>query len=98
MPEYDFRAPDGSIRTAVFAMKDAPSIGSTVEIDGVPCVRLPSDSQLNTNPLSKRYPVESRVLPRNIPGCKKSPRGLPIIQNREHERRIAGTYGFIRED
>lgn len=98
MPEYPFRTPDGTITHRLYAMKDAPSIGDTVTIDGQPCVRVASDCLVNSDPVSKRYPVESVSLPRNIPECKRrSPRGRPIIENAAHHKRICEVYGLVKE-
>ena len=96
MPEYDFRAPDGSIKTAVFSMKDAPSIGATVELDGVPCVRLPSNHQANTNLLKDRYPCVSRALPKWAPGFKHDSAGRPILQNSKSVDRFCKQNGYMR--
>lgn len=43
MPTYQFQAPDGSIKEQDFAFGKAPPLGETLEIDGVPCVRVISE-------------------------------------------------------
>lgn len=97
MPEYPFRTPAGEVIHRVFAMKDAPSIGDTVEINGQPCVRLASDCQVNGDPLSGRYPHESfsvSAAEARKRGLKFSPRGVPVFQNASQERGFASEYGY----
>jgi len=42
MPLYEFRAPDGSVVEEFYRPSEAPRIGETVMIGGLPHVRIPS--------------------------------------------------------
>ena len=94
MPEYDFRdLKTGSVVTLVMRMAQAVPIGQTIRHKGRRLMRLPSDHQLNTDPVSGRYPVVSSSLPRWLPGCEhiKTPGkhyGKPIIRNKSHDKAI----------
>lgn len=97
MPEYPFRKPDGSIVTRVMSMRDAPSIGDALTIDGEPCVRLASDFVVNGDPLSKRYPHESFQVSHEdakAAGLKFSARGVPVFKNAGQERSFASRFGY----
>ncbi len=97
MPEYPFRAPDGSTVHAFYTMQDAPCIGDTVVIDGKPCVRLASDCVVNGDPLSGRYPHESftiSTVEAKRAGLKFSGRGVPVFQNKWQERDFAKQRGL----
>ncbi len=101
MPEYQFQDLDtGEEVLALFPMADAPPIGSLVSLAGRRLRRLVSDCQINSDPVSGRYPIKSNTLPRWLPGCehvqKGKERGKPIIQNREHEARVMGEQGFFK--
>ena len=82
-----------------FPMGKAPRIGDEVEHEGRTLRRIVrSESlQINGDPVSGRYPVESRSIPRGIKGCKRSKRGLPIIENKKHADRICKEQGLIKE-
>lgn len=64
MPEYDFEGPNGEHLIRYYAMGEAPSIGQTVEIDGVPCMRVLSPLQMRVT-ADRRF--VSHSLPRNHP-------------------------------
>ena len=103
MPEYQFEDVEtGEEALAFFPMADAPTIGAVVEVDGRRLRRRFSDCQINSDPVSGRYPIASRTLPRWLPGCEhthKGPKGSlgrPIIRNKEHEKRICGEHGFFK--
>lgn len=97
MPEYPFRNPDGATVYRFFSMNEAPTIGDTVDIDGVPCVRLASDCVVNGDPLSGRYPHESYQISHadaKQAGLKFSDRGVPVFQNAKQERSFASRFGY----
>ena len=97
MPEYPFQLPDGQIIHRVYSMKDAPSIGTVIDIDGQPCKRIASDCIIDGDPLSKRYPHVSYTLPRSI-DAKDAPqrdrRGHVICKDHAHEKMLAEKYGY----
>lgn len=94
MPEYPFRKPDGSTITAVYPMRDAPSIGSTVEINGEPCVRLASDFLVNGNSLQTQFPIVDRSLP-PIPECKQNGKGYNVIESAKQMDTICKKYDRV---
>lgn len=101
LPEYQFEDVETGDRVlAPFSMADAPSIGDIVSVAGRRLRRLFSDCQVNSDPVSGRYPIKSSTLPRWLPGCEHAQhgkeRGKPIIQNREHEARIMGEQGYFK--
>ena len=102
MPEYQFEdLATGEQVLALFSMADAPSIGTLLTLDGRRVRRLFSDCQINSDPVSGRYPIKSNTLPRWMPGCEHiqtgKERGKPIIQNKQHELRVMGENGFFKE-
>lgn len=94
MPEYAMQSPSGEVRDFFYPMREAPSIGETVEIDGQTWTRLPSAAHIGVEPARSRYPIESISLPPTVPGCKISKNGRPIIRSQEHARQIADTHGL----
>lgn len=62
--------------------------------------RVYGNCQLNTDPVTKRWGFESRTLPRTLPDslAEKSPRGLPIVRNKEHAKQLAEYTGMVMED
>jgi len=99
MPDYEFKAPDGTVKTKFFPISRAPALGSTVEIDGQPCVRIISPSiVVDGNPLSTRYPVVSRFLKKGHPDCPQDPKtGRAIITSKNHEDYICKKYGYAKD-
>ena len=100
MPEYPFESPTGQIVHRVYSMASVPSIGDTIDIDGVPHRRVASDFVVDGNPLSSRYPVESLTLSRAIPlsdAPKRGYRGRVIIESRDHEKRLCEKYGYVAD-
>jgi hypothetical protein len=98
MPSYSFiDESTGESCELVFAMKDAPSIGTTVEVDGKQFVRVVSDYQVDPGTNRSQYPYVSSSLPRRLDGCKTDRQGKPIIESRRHERNVMAQHGYEKE-
>jgi hypothetical protein len=98
MPSYSFiDESTGESCELVFAMKDAPSIGTTVEVDGKQFVRVVSDYQVDPGTNRSQYPYVSNSLPRRLDGCKTDRHGKPIIESRRHERNVMAQHGYEKE-
>ncbi len=69
MPTYQFESPDGSLVERDYPFGQAPHLGETVELDGVPCVRVISDHLA----VAKRTvePFVSVSLPAWAPGAPR---------------------------
>jgi hypothetical protein len=78
----------------VFAMKDAPPIGSVIERDGLQYERI--WSRFNTHVEPDRFPHTSYALPRNMPGEKCDKKGCVIVQSKQHETNLASKYSLTR--
>lgn len=97
MPLYPFVDESGEVAEFLFAMKDAPSIGATVSIDGKDWVRVASDFTVDPGTNRYQYPYVSNALPRGLKGCPKDKKGKPIIMSRRHERNIAAMHGYAKD-
>lgn len=98
MPSYSFiDESTGESCELVFAMKDAPSIGTTVEVDGKQFVRVANDYQVDPGTNRSQYPYVSNSLPRRLAGCKTDNKGKPIIESRRHERNVMAQHGYEKE-
>lgn len=97
MPLYPFINESGDVCELFFGMKDAPSIGSEVEQDGVKWIRIASDFTVDPGTNRYQYPYVSSALPRNLKGCKTTKSGKPVIMSRRHERNIAAMHGYAKD-
>jgi hypothetical protein len=96
--KYEFQDPDGNVVEIDMPMRDAPSIGSIIERDGVRLTRVPSLS-VQVDPATNRsqYPYVSQALPRNLAGCKTAKGGKPIVESKRHEREIMSRHGYVKD-
>lgn len=60
-PLYSFESPEGQLTDIFFTMKDAPKLGSTVEMDGEKWKRIPTTSQLATAGIKPIDPHSSKA-------------------------------------
>jgi len=98
MPSYAFvDESTGEMCELVFAMKDAPAIGSTVMVDDRKWTRVISDFQVDPATNRSQYPYVSNALPRNLEGCKTNRLGKPVIMSRRHERNIMAKHGYAKD-
>lgn len=98
MPSYAFvDEATGDTCELVFAMKDAPAIGTTVTVDGREWTRVISDFQVDPATNRSQYPYVSNALPRNLDGCKTNSQGKPVIMSRRHERNIMAKFGYAKD-
>lgn len=96
--KYEFTDPDGNLVEIDMPMRDAPSIGSIIEHNGMRLTRIPSTS-VQVDPASNRsqYPYVSHALPRNLSGCKVAVGGKPIIESKRHEREVMARHGYVKD-
>ncbi len=93
-----------------FAVEMTPE--DFIDADSIPCPECQSESRSDVPSAGGRasdlgaaakarfdsmYPYVSRRLPRNMPGCRLNEKGQPVIESRQHERRIMAEHGYIRE-
>lgn len=98
MPSYSFlNESTGEQSELWFAMADAPSIGSTVSIDGIEYVRVVGDYQIDTGANRSQYPYVSNSLPKNLSGMKADRNGKPVIMSKRHEREVMAQHGYVKE-
>ena len=97
MPLYPFINEAGETAEFMFSMKDAPSIGTTVTVDGQEWIRVASDYQVDPGTNRYQYPYVSNALPRKLKGCPRNSQGKPIIMSRRHERNIAAMHGYAKD-
>jgi len=98
MPSYSFiNESTGESVELWFAMKDAPSIGATVEVDGKQLVRVVNDYQVDPGTNRSQYPYVSQALPRNLDGCKTDKNGKPVIMSKRHERNVMAKHGYAKD-
>lgn len=97
MPLYPFVNESGDVAEFVFTMSQAPSIGATVQIDGVGWTRIASDFQVDPGTNRYQYPYVSSALPRKLEGCPTTKSGKPVIMSRRHERNIAARHGYAKD-
>lgn len=99
MPEYLFEdVASGRKHRLVYPMRDVPSCGAQVTVDGVTYRRLPEVGvQVDTGGMRWNYPYVSQSLPRNLEGCKTNAQGKPIIESRAHEANVAAMHGYERD-
>lgn len=59
--------------------------------------RVPVGGQtINAGPVRNKYPIVSRTLPKNLPGCKTDRYGASVITSRRHEQQIIAKHGYRR--
>lgn len=98
MPLYPFKHEvTGEVLEVTYSMSDAPSIGTTVLLNGVEYVRIASDFQVDDGFNRYQYPYVSNSLPRKLSGCDLTAAGKPIIMSRRHEKNIASMHGYDKE-
>lgn len=98
MPMYSFV--DESTGESVelhYSMANAPSIGTTVEVDGRRLTRVVSDYQVDDARNRSQYPYVSSSLPRNLEGCTTNSQGKPVIMSRRHEKEVMARHGYEKE-
>lgn len=97
---YEFIDDDGELIEADFPMKRAPKIGGVYTVTNR-AGKLVQATRIISVPAAVAgdnwQPYASDRLPRNLPGCKHTPKGKPIIESRQQEREIAARHGYIRE-
>lgn len=98
MPLYSFiDESTGETIELQYSMRDAPSIGSTVEVDGRTLTRVVSDYQVDDGRNRSQYPYVSSSLPRNLEGCSTNSQGKPVIMSRRHEKEVMARHGYAKE-
>lgn len=96
--KYEFLDDSGNVVEIEMLMREAPSIGSIIEHNGVRLTRIPSTS-VQVDPAANRsqYPYVSHALPRNLSGCKTMRGGKPIIESKRHEREVMARHGYVKD-
>jgi hypothetical protein len=94
---YQFTDAVGEIRELNYSMKDVPSIGDVVFIDGEQFTRIASSIQVDPATCRSQYPYVSQCLPRNLKGCKTDRTGHPVVQSRRHEKNIMSEHGYAKD-
>ena len=80
MPEYEFERPEGQVILHFMPMAEAPSIGSTVLIDGEPCTRIVSQIQ---RPIVETTSFTSHQLARYHPDAPNlDAKGRPVFDSK----------------
>ncbi len=88
MAEYVYRANDGEERSVFMSM--SANQPEWIKREGKRFNRVYGNCQVNSDPVSCRYPLASSSLPRNMPGWENrggfDPVGKPIVRNkRDHD-------------
>lgn len=99
---YEFMSDDGELIEASFSMREAPGIGSVVELDhpDLPGVKVKATRIVSRNQQVRGdnwKPYVSNRLPRYLEGVPCTPSGKPIITSRQQERNIMAKFGYERE-
>lgn len=98
MPMYPFiDEATGETVELMYSMSEAPSIGTTVEVDGRVLTRVVADYQIDPATNRSQYPYVSSSLPRNLEGCTTNSQGKPVIMSRRHEREVMARHGYAKE-
>jgi hypothetical protein len=98
MPLYPFiDEATGETVELMYSMSEAPSIGTTVEVDGRVLMRVVADYQIDPATNRSQYPYVSSSLPRNLEGCTTNSQGKPVIMSRRHEREVMSRHGYAKE-
>ena len=94
---YEFLDIDGKLVELTYSMKEVPSIGCIINLDGKELKRVASNS-VQVDPATNRpqYPYVSACLPRNLSGCKTQG-GKPIVESKRHEREIMARHGYVKD-
>lgn len=95
--KYEFLDDSGDVVELDLPMREAPSIGSEIVIDGRRLVRIASMMQVDPGTNRHRYPYVSHALPRRLPGCSTTREGKPIVMSKRHERNIMSQHGFEKD-
>lgn len=97
---YEFMDDKGRIIEQSFAMADAPSVGTIVDVDDpdtgepIKATRIYSSHEVRGD---NWKPYISDRLPRHMKGVPCTPGGKPIITSRSQEREICAEHGYVRE-
>jgi len=94
---YEFLDKDNNLVEISLSMRDAPSIGCTIEHEGRKLTRIASAVQVDPATNRSQYPYLSHALPRKLDGCRTDHRGRPIIESKRHEREIMSRHGFEKD-
>ena len=98
MPSYSFiDESTGECIELTYSMRDAPAIGTTVEVDGKRLTRVVSEFQVDPATNRSQYPYVSNSLPRGLAGCRTNSQGKPVIMSRRHERNVMAQHGYAKE-
>lgn len=97
MPLYPFISESGEVYEVSYSMRDAPSIGDIIELDGKKLTRIVSNFTVDPGTNRNQYPYVSTALPRKLEGCPTNAQGKPIIMSRRHERNIAAMHGYAKD-
>jgi hypothetical protein len=94
---YEFRDESGNVVEITMSMREAPPIGSIINLDGRQLTRIVSDVQVDAGANRSQYPYVSNALPRNLEGCGTTRDGKPIVMSKRHERNIMAQHGFEKD-
>lgn len=109
MPTYVYRNAKGEEREIVMRITAAKPRAVTFNPDGS-WTEVPEGDPLafksvisggqtvNAGPVRNKYPVISRTLPKNLPGCPTDRYGATVIKSRRHEQQIMGRFGYTRSE
>ena len=90
---YDFKTDDGQTVKLDFAVGSAPTIGTTVVIDGVSYRRVPASATL---PSVVQYPEHGSSSLPPVPGLDTDKRGKVVIRSKRDELRACAYTGAKR--
>ncbi len=100
---YEFEdIQSGQVIEQSYSMREVPSVGTELVIDGRMCRRILSRSvRLNSEQIANvahNYPYESRSMPHFDPSiAKTSPDGFTVVRDRAHERNLMAMTGRVRD-
>lgn len=93
---YSFTNPQGETVELQYSMKDVPSIGETVLVDGEVMTRVCSEFVIDDAHNRNQFPYLSNSLPRNLAGAKCDAKGRPIITSKKNEREIMARHDYVK--
>jgi hypothetical protein len=95
---YEFVDDEGTVHAIEMPMREAVSIGSTIERDGRRLTRIASGSaQVDPGHNRWQFPRVSHSLPHRLPGCKHDAAGRVVVRNRREEKSILSRLGLQKE-
>jgi hypothetical protein len=107
VPSYEFKCGHcGTLAERVMRITQAPDLGTKLpdpcpgcerpDLTRIVSVGLVADAALRTS--IRGYPYETvRYHPKQLPECRVSATGHPIIESRRHEIEVAARHGLARE-